>query len=68
MHERTLIILKAIVVEGQGPDNISLTIQMPSSFTYRPEDPLYLDFKATRGTGAAYVRENFEIEPEIVKC
>ncbi len=59
-------ITRAMVLIGQGSDRVFLTTDLPSSFTIYSE-PLVMQFEATAGTGAEYVRINFGIEPEIIR-
>jgi hypothetical protein len=50
---------------------VSLKTDLPSPYTleYDPEEtPLELSFQATKGNGANYCRQYFNIEPEIIDC
>lgn len=58
---------KATVLVGMGADIVMLTTDLPSSFVCYPNEKLHLKFEATNGAGADYVRENFQIEPEIIE-
>lgn len=58
------------ILVGRGADHITLHTNLPCPFT-KEGDPtqqsLQLDFKATKGTGEAYVIENFGITPIVYK-
>lgn len=62
-------VLHATILLTDGADKISLKTEFPCPFVseYLPsQPPLSLDFEATQDTGADYVRNTFNIEPEIV--
>jgi len=58
-------ITKATVLTGIGTDKVYLQTDLPGSYTIYSE-PLWLSFDATKGTGQAYVRKHFNIEPTII--
>lgn len=58
-------ITRATVLTGQGTDRVFLLTDLPGAFTVYSE-PLWLKFEATKGTGEAYVRKHFNIEPTII--
>lgn len=65
-----LTIVKATVLIGHGADRVNLHTTSPCSFVPEciPEQPrLVVQFEATRGTGAEYVRKHFGIEPQVVE-
>jgi hypothetical protein len=60
-------VISAFVLTGRGPDHISLKVDLPNAFTYNDgETYAHMNMEATAGTGAEYVRQHFNIEPEIV--
>lgn len=64
-----LSITKAMVIVNSGADEVCLETTAPSPYAeaFDPKQhPLTVTFKATKGTGADYVRENFGIEPEVI--
>lgn len=69
MNKIELTIKRAIVIESStGIDTVcvfidGLTNPMP---TY-PNDEISLDFKVQAGYGVAWVKDNFGIEPEVIK-
>lgn len=60
-----MVITKATVLVGQGPDRVFLTTDQPNPFIVY-NDPLSLTFEATANTGAKYVKDNFGIDAEII--
>ena len=60
-------IIRATIVTGAGRlDRISLETDLPSAYTYNPENgPLFLSSEASPGRGVEYVRVHF---PDIPIC
>jgi hypothetical protein len=62
------IVKVTMLSRAHGPDQITLHTKLPSPFPPEVSDqPLQLDFVATKGMGADYVRENFGMEPEVLE-
>jgi len=59
-------IIKAIVLTGQGPDIVFITTDSPSPFVAYAKEPLTLQFEATAGLGAAYVKQHFDTTAEVI--
>ena len=61
-------IIKITIVESYGADTISLQTELPCPHMAAYDDnPLSLEFKATKGTGTDYVRKHFGVfKPEII--
>ena len=61
-------IIKITIVESYGADTISLQTELPCPHMAAYDDSLLsLEFKATKGTGTAYVRKHFGVfKPEII--
>jgi hypothetical protein len=65
---KPIIVLSAFVLTGRGPDHIDLKLDLPNAITYDGTEPnAHATIQATAGRGAEWVRENFGIEPEVVK-
>jgi hypothetical protein len=56
-----MLITRATVLTGQGPDRVFLITDLPSSFAAYSE-PLVLSFEASKGTGVTYVKQNFNLD------
>lgn len=60
---------KATVLLTSGPDKVILETGLPCPFVkeFMPsQQPLSFTFDATYDTGAEYVKDNFDIKPEII--
>lgn len=65
-----ITIVRAMVLVGRGPDHVFLRTTLPCPYVPAalPSQPdLDIEFKTTAGKGVAYVREHFNIEPEVVE-
>lgn len=61
-------VLSAFVLTGRGPDHIDLKLDLPNAITYDGSEPhAHATVQATFGHGVDWVREQLNIEPEIVK-
>lgn len=61
-------IVEAKVLLRRGTDKISLRTKLPCPYTPEgspSQEPLSLDFDASRNTGIEYCRQHLEIEPEV---
>jgi hypothetical protein len=57
-----------VILHRTTMDNVVIETDLPSPVAATVSDaPLALLFYATSGTGEAYVREHFGIEPEVVE-
>lgn len=55
-----------VVTSRRGPDVIMLTVDLPNpAFPFDGKASLRLT--AAADSGAAYVRKNFKIEPEVIR-
>lgn len=64
-----MVITNATVLLTNSADQILLDTDMPCPYNkaFAPEQtPLQLEFKASYNTGVEYVREVFQIEPEVI--
>jgi len=61
-------ITKITIIESYGADTICLRTELPCPHAAAYDnDPLSLEFKATKGTGTIYVRKHFGVfKPEII--
>ena len=66
-RRQTVGFVSATVLESTlVADLVYLKTELPSPMPGVTKALLHLSFEAEAGTGAAYVREHFGIEPEIV--
>ena len=61
-------VVKATVLLMPGADKISLHTNLPSPMPAVSEQPLALDFDAAHDTGIEYVKNIFDIEPEVISA
>ena len=61
----TLKILKAVVMVGNGTDQIQLTLDAPATFKVMDYKPT-MKMEASPGAGVQWVRDNFGIEPQVI--
>jgi hypothetical protein len=62
-----IIIARASVIVGAGADKVMLWDAHRREAVFPYKEPLVLSFEAAAGTGVDYVRNNFGIEPDIVR-
>lgn len=55
-----------IVVDDDSDDVVVLTTDLPTPYKDGTVDNLHLRFECSNKTGAEYVRNHFDIEPEII--
>ena len=64
----TLPVRKIVVMLTDGTDDITIYTEFPSSYTkeFGGDQPLTINFKATKDTGENYVKTVFGLTPEIL--
>lgn len=67
MKELKLNISKAVVLLTNGTDEVTLYTTLPSPYPIAVTDePLKISFKTPGFSGVDYVRDKFNIEPEVI--
>ncbi len=61
----TIKVKKATVVIGNGPDYISLLLDMPTTYPSLGYDPI-MKIETAPGLGVAWCKDNLGIEPDII--
>lgn len=61
-----LTITKAFVLQGMGPDHVSLTTTLPGTM-WPYEEPLRLKFECAAGSGTEWVVRVLGMKPEVVE-
>lgn len=64
--ENTMNIIRATIVLGNCTDKVILTTDLPSPVPAVTQNPLQLSFDAEYDTGIEYVKNTFNIDPEVV--
>ena len=59
------VVSAQVITSRSGTDTVIIHVEKPEP-TFPFTSVLAMRFEAAKGTGAAYVREHFDIEPEIV--
>ena len=60
-------LIKAVIISEPGPDTVMLTYEAPSPIWPFEKSELIMKFDAAKGKGVDYVREHFDIEPEVIE-
>ncbi|KKN25985.1 hypothetical protein LCGC14_0879230 [marine sediment metagenome] len=67
MTELKFNISKALVLLTNGTDEVTLYTTLPSPYSIEiTDEPLKISFKTPGGSGVDYVRDNFNMEPEVI--
>jgi len=59
-------LVKAVVIQGSGPDICLLTYDTIPGPIWPPSEPLHMKFEAAAGNGANYIREHFGVDAEVI--
>lgn len=65
MEQKMQIKKAMIVIVKNTPDKVYLYTNLPCPFNTNRE--LVISFETSSGSGEEYVRENFNIQPEVIK-
>lgn len=60
-------ITRVLVIEQHGTDLVRLETDLPLAVFPYDGSPQMLSMEVSKGMGVQYVRDNFDIEPEVIR-